>query len=448
MRYGCLRLCTAACAVFALWTSSDAHPILTFTVASHFEPMKGGDVLQGPQHPSDETFPLIVTLGHQYLSIDAKGTRTIYDFEHSRLYELNLTGRTFEEFSLYSNIGFRVLEFRNRLNLGKALTAGGVKTLKTETPLLEQLFSLLDDQSHSVIEAKHSGTETIYLWQKHRLASVSNRVTRLAPDYQAEYWRFLRYYAGGHPQIFEALKPLSGVPEAVTLELVNLNIETRKIVLQNLASVPDQAFSLDGFTRATPQREPYLTLALVAADAPRQLAERMATARRDRDLAFSQGRYLDSLLAFQESFLSTGFADKEWLLSARDHLNRDVGSMKLAGALANKDPAQAQAAADTLASLRAGATVHADVIDIFEGNARLGLNQGKQGVDLLLSAVKTDPYITGVWHDLAEFYYRSFEMQEAWACMDAARRIAPEDPMAKAFNDVEQALRSRNPEFF
>jgi hypothetical protein len=32
--------------------------------------------------------------------------------------------------------------------------------------------------------------------------------------------------------------------------------------------------------------------------------------------------------------------------------------------------------------------------------------------------------------------------------MDAARRIAPDDPMSKTFNDVELALRSRNPEFF
>ena len=154
------------------------------------------------------------------------------------------------------------------------------------------------------------------------------------------------------------------------------------------------------------------------------------------------------MLAFQESFLSTGFADKEWLLSARDHLTRDIGSMKLTSALANKDPVQAQAAADALASLRAAATMHTDVIDIFEGNARLGLNQSSRGVGLLLAAVKTDPYITGAWHDLADFYYRSFDMQKAWACMDVARHIAPDDPMAKAFNDVEQALRSRNPEFF
>ena len=383
MRCSCLRLCTAACAVLGLWASSHAHPILTFIVTSHVE--------QPQRTPSDETFPLIVTLGHEYLSVDAQGNRTIYDFEHSRLYELNLAGHTFNEFSLYSNIGFRVLEFHNRLTLGKGLTAGGVKTPKTETPLLEQLFSLLDDQSHSAIVAKHSGAETVYQWQKHRLASVSNRVAELAPEYQAEYWRFLRYYAGGHPRIFEALKPLSGVPEVVTFELVNFNTETRTMVLQNLASTPDQAFSLDGFTRAAPQQEPYLTLALVAADAPRRLADRMTATRQDRDLAFSQGRYLDSLLAFQESFLSTGFADKEWLLSARDHLTRDIGSMKLTSALANKDPLQAQVAADALASLRAAATIHTDVIDIFEGNARLGLNQSSRGVGLLLAAVKTDP---------------------------------------------------------
>jgi hypothetical protein len=430
------------------WTGSYAHPVLTFSVTSNVEPMKGVEAQKDPkQRPSHETFPLTVTLGHQYLSVDAKGTRTIYDFERFRLYELNLADRSFDEFSLYSDIGFRVLEFRNRLGLGRALTAGGVKTLKTETPLLEQLFSLLD-QSHTTIEAKHSGTQTVYQWQSHILASVSDRVRLLPPEYQAEYWRFLRYYAGGHPQIFEALKPLTGVPEAISFVLTNFHTETRTMVLQSLTVMPDQPFSLAGFTRAAPQQEPYVTLALVAPDAPRQLEDRLAAARKDRDLAFSQGRYLDSMLAFQESFLSTGVAEIEWVKAAKDQLNRDANTMRLTGALANKDPLQAQAAADALASLRAAATAHTDVIDIFEGNARFGLNQGKQGLQLLLSALKADPYLTGAWHDLADLYYRAFEMQEAWASMDAARRIAPDDPMVKTFNDLEQALRSRNPEFF
>jgi hypothetical protein len=302
------RFFAAACTALVCWTTSYAHPVLTFSVTSSIEPIKGVEAQKGaPQRASHETFPLIVTLGHQYLSVDAKDTRTIYDFEHFRLYQLNLADRSFHEFSLYADIGFRVLEFRNRLGLGRALTAGGVKTLNTETPLLEQLFSLPDGQSHAEIEARHSGTQTVYQWQTHTLASVSDRVRPLPSDYQAEYWRFLRYYAGGHPQIFEASKPLSGVPEVTSFVLTNFHTETRTMVLQNLAVMPDQPFSLEGFTRAAPQQEPYVTLGLVAPDAPRQLEERLAGARKDRDLAFAQGRYLDSMLAFPRVVAIDGY---------------------------------------------------------------------------------------------------------------------------------------------
>jgi len=52
-----------------------AHPVLTFIVTSHIEVSKGP-----PQPPTDETFPLIVTLGHRFLMVEANDTRTIYEF--------------------------------------------------------------------------------------------------------------------------------------------------------------------------------------------------------------------------------------------------------------------------------------------------------------------------------------------------------------------------------
>jgi hypothetical protein len=95
------------------------------------------------------------------------------------------------------------------------------------------------------------------------------------------------------------------------------------------------------------------------------------------------------------------------------------------------------------------APAHVDVVDIFEGNTRLGISgQGKQGDELLLAALRADPYIAGAWHDLADRYYRTFRMEEAWSCMDAARRIAPSHPMLKSIEGLEQALRTRNPGYF
>jgi hypothetical protein len=233
-------------------------------VASHTEPAPNQS-----QKATDETFPLVVTLGHQFLSTEAKNTRTIYDFERNRIRRLDLQTRTFVDDSLYTDIAFRVLEFHNRMVLGKAMRAANVKgTSFDHVALVENLFSLLDDDSNTLLDTVKVGAGTEYRSEKHTLLSVSDRVLDLPADYRSEYWRFFRYYAGGHPKILASLLPLKGVPEKTTIVLSNMKIETRTMTLQKLAITADTPYSLEGFTLTMPDREPYTTLKLLGTDAP------------------------------------------------------------------------------------------------------------------------------------------------------------------------------------
>lgn len=72
----------------------------------------------------------------------------------------------------------------------------------------------------------------------------------------------------------------------------------------------------------------------------------------------------------------------------------------------------------------------------------------EQGRQLLLDALRVNPYLTGAWHDLGNVYYRSFRMPEAWICWDVGRRISPSDPMMKEVDQLELLLRTKNPQFF
>jgi len=153
-------------------------------------------------------------------------------------------------------------------------------------------------------------------------------------------------------------------------------------------------------------------------------------------------------LANDEAMLSLGDADRQWLVGAREHLVNDGPTRKLIGALSARDAAAAKQAAEDLHSLRDLNPRYTDVIDIFEGNTLLTLKQGDDGAKLLLSALAANPYLTGAWHDLGDYYYRAFRMQEAWACLDAARRIQPQNPMLQPVYKLEEALRQRNPDFF
>jgi hypothetical protein len=432
-------------ALLAHSTLLPAHAVLTFQVASHTEPAPNQS-----QKATDEAFPLVVTLGHQFLSTEAKGTRTIYDFERNRIRRLDLQSRTFVDNSLYTDIAFRVLEFRNRMALGKAMRAANVKGTSFEhVALVENLFSLLDDDSNTIVDAVKIGGATDYRWEKQTLLSVSDRVLDLPADYRSEYWRFFRYYAGGHPKILASLLPLTGVPEKTTIVLSNMKIETRTMTLQKLAMTADTPYSLEGFTLTMPDREPYTTLKLLGADAPHELQARVAAALQDRDSAYAKGKYLDAFLATIEIYLSAGQMDAEWLRAAGAQMSGDAQVLKVQRALGKHDPSESPRIADDLAALRSLAPAHVDVVDIFEGNTRLGISdQGKQGEELLLAALRADPYIAGAWHDLADRYYRTFRMEEAWSCMDAARRIAPNHPMLRSIDELEQALRTRNPGYF
>jgi len=420
-----------------------AHPVLTFVVTSHIEVSKGP-----PQAPTDETFPLIVTLGHRFLTVEAKDVRTIYDFDRNRIFELDLRKKTYQDVSLYSNIGFRVLEFYNRTHLGNAIRAAQTETPIMQPALVEHLFSLTDDDSQTVIDNTSQNGETAFLWRQHILMTVSSKTEKLPAAHQAEYWRFMRYYAGGHPEIYASLSLVKGVPKKITVVRTDQNTETRIMTLTGIATPADAGYALDGFMLSMPDREPYTTLKLVAADAAAQVKTRAAEALSDRDSAMSQGRYLDALLANYEVYFSTGGQDLAWMRSSGDRLKTDSGVLELAGALSRHDAAQLPAAADELSSLRTAASARREIIDVFEGNVRLEMGQAGQGESLLLGAARKNPYLTSVWHDLADYYYRSFRMPEAWSCMDAARRVAPDHPILKPLNDLERTLRGKNPEFF
>jgi hypothetical protein len=421
----------------------NAHPTLTFVVSSQMAPLKNQ-----PGKPTGEAYLLVVVLGHQYLTVEIKGKRNVYDFAKNRLLVLDLQNNTYEDYSLFSDIGFRVLEFHNRLMLGSALRSERVPAPAMNIAAVENLFSLLDDKAGTEVTSGKVGRETVFQANKQELVRVSDTARALPAGYQTDYWRFIRYYAGGHPKVLATLGTIEGIPEKIMFVLSNLKLETRTLTLQTIETAPDAPYSLHGFTLAMPDREPFKMVQEVGLDAPTQLTLRVTAALKERDLAFAAGRYLDAMLANDEAMLSTGDGNREWLMGARDQLINDGPTKKLVGALSPHDGPSTKQAAEDLHDLRDAVRKYLDVIDIFEGNTLLALKQGPDGEKLLLSALILNPYITGAWHDLGDYYYRSFRMREAWACMDVARRIAPSDPMLQEINKLEQALRDRNPGFF
>jgi hypothetical protein len=423
-----------------------AHPVLTFDEQIVTKsPAKGA---KGPK-PGTEQFPVSVTLGRKYLSVDAQNTRHIYDFERRRVYHVNLKDKTFEDGSLYSVLGFRALELQNRLYIGSVLGAAKVATDAQAPALAEHLLSLTAPDQNTVIETADANGTTTYRWKDKELLSVSDKTQPLTPAYQPDYWRYLRYTIGGHPKIYADLGKRSGVPEVLRALQPDAGEKSITLRLKGVTNPPDAPYSLDGFTLTTPKREPYVTLQKIGRDGATSLATRAAAAKRDRDAAAAAGNMLEAALAHFTYALSTGDSGRDWLTQTRDKVQADADASALAASLSVKNAEEADKAVKTLSALRAKTqSQYAYLLDVFAANHQLALRHTTEARQLFLAALAVNPYLTSAWFDLGKLYFGTYETDAAWACWDAARALSPDHPFGKNVETMEREMVTDHPELF
>ncbi len=426
---------------------SHAHPVLAFVEQTVTSPAK-----DSKEKPTREEFPVTVVLGDHYVSTESQGTRRILDFEHRRLYRLDLNAHTFEDDSLFIVFGFNAMELQNRIAMNRMLLAAKLNdAAESNTPaLMEHLFSLRADGQNTVIDSAHSGDATVYRFKTTELLSISDKSRPLPAGSQAQYWRWLRYTAGGHPQIYADLEKRTGVPEL--LRVSRWQKPADQIVTLRLTSVTNAAdapYSLAGFTRAPAKEEPFLTLEKVGRDSSAKLAAVADATQRDRDTAMAQGKMLDAMLANFAYMLSTGDNDPTWLVHVKDQVSADADARALAGALNASSAEQAEAAVKTLTALQDKSTSsYAYLLSVFAANHEIALKHGKHAQELFLAALSRNPYLTGAWIDLGQFYYVSFNTREAWACWDAVRAINSSYAQGKQVDAMEAKMVADHPEFF
>lgn len=427
-----------------------ASTVLTFEVASHTETPKGATQVKGEAKPADANYALTVALGGDTMQIVEPDKQRRYDFKSGRIYQLDTLKKTYADISLYTVIGFDVEEFPNRMMLGKMLAAGKIKANPMAPALTENLMSLSDPANATVIDRSTKGDETTYSWSGQTLATVSQHAREAPAPVMRQYLRFLRYETGGHPQILAAIERGHGIPERLTVVRTNMGIETRTLTLQSIEERPDPVFSLDGYSRDIPSGEPFVTLKRLSASPAADLEAHAGVLRQERDAAATGGHIFDAMLTNLALMLSTGDEAEAgaWFAAHHDEISANTDAQSLMKSLNPHDAASANVAADTLAKLRQTAGPHGYVVNIFEANTRLSLQQGAKAQELFLAALTADPTITGAWIDLGTAYYRDYEVGAAWACWDAARDLRPTHHMLKAVDDREQKLRSDHPEFF
>lgn len=375
-----------------------ADPALTFSVTSKHVPDSRSKAEPAPKTTVEE-FPLTVTLGQHYPVLERHGHRTVFDFEHRRLYEIDVGAQTYRDSSLFTDIGFRVAASRNRLTLGTQLAAGGLKNNPMQPALIEHLLSLSADSEHTVVDGVAHRDERVFSWKGREFLAVSTASSPLAADYQAACWRFLRYYATG------------------------LTLETAA------------------------HGDPYGRIAALARDGATMIPGRIAPALSDRDAAFGEGRYLDSMLRHFEASIEDGRVARDWMAAHREQPSADPESGRFAGAPRPSRGDESEAAVNAMEELKRAEPAQRYLLDVFEGNTLSRLGRRGEAVTHLLSALHSNPYLVGAWFDIGGAYYATFQPVEAGACWDAARADRPAHPFRAVPDKLEQRLLHDHPEF-
>ncbi len=405
-----------------------------------------------PQQPETETTPLHLTLGEGYFSFQDDQRQQICDFSKRVIYDIHLKAGTYTERSLYSDVGFRVYELKNRMMIGEVLDiAEAAKSQKISygRVLVEHLFSLPAEGDPVALTPDQNDTQTVYAWQGKPLAQISRDVVEVDPTHRDAFIRFLRYFSQGHPQILEHLNALTGIPSQLTVTQHNMGrIQSKSLTYRSHKVTPSQPYNLEGLEETQPKGDLTQLLAQAPPAGPDAINHAAQQVLADADAAFTNGQHLDAMLAYLEYTLMTGQDMHDWLEPKRDQLVADPHVVTLMSALKAKSKNGAKQTIQALSQLKETAQSHEHVLLIFEANTHTSLGHPGKSIPLFHQALLANPLIVGAWKDLGDLYRITYQMPDAWRCWDHARTILPTHRMLTDLNHFEDWLVANHPGFF
>ncbi len=424
-----------------------ANTELTVKFERSSSPVKGLQMQSGEKPPASQTVHL--TLGKRWIEWADGSNRGVYDFAKRVIIGVDPQTHHLVEVSMYAAFSGRDAELENRMMLGRALEAGKVESNPMSPTLAEHQLSLRRDAKRvSGIERKSSDGEQRYLWQGKELFAYSTKLVPLAAADRDLYIRYIRYTAGGHPEILDDLQKLDGIPKWVRYSDPMLGAVLRLEVLEN-RKTPDADYVLPPLEKA-PMKNPGAAAAAarVASSTPESRAAFAARILASANEAAGMGRPLQAMLGYIELQLMIGGEMPPDFNKRAESITHDGNVRALTGAFQAASEAQARASVATLQGLAALAGDKAYVLGIFRANMESSLGNREAATSLLVAALTKNPFITGVWKDLGDSLDTGYDAVDTWRCYETARIIAPGHKLLDGIARGEAAMVKEHPEYF
>ncbi len=393
-----------------------------------------------------------VEIGDNFISVAKNNFKSIYDFENKRIYTLDLSQKRYSEKSLFSDIGFREYEFKNRLMLGQALAAGDVKDNPMLPILSEHLFSLQQKDKKSKITQTTQEKTIDFAADGKALLSYSRKGYPVSRKDKEMFVKFFRYGYAGHPQVLDKILSDNIIPDFIRIHRYNMRSEVYQLSISRPKATPDRSFSLKGYASGAwkEDKDPLFNHISKLQNSNTINLEKHLEMLLDNAVSyFKEGNYLDTMLAYSEYNLASGLpfppVFREQLATLME--SEDV----LQYVLALKGPKTKDEAKKMLAALNVleEKSLHRGyVVKITKANIQTSLGNRPEAKKLFLEVITASPHITGVYINLGKLLFDEYNAVMAWQCWDMARKIAPEHPMLTNVTAHELRLEKTYPEFF
>ena len=451
------RCLTAILMMLWLWLlpSHASAAALRLTYDMHTEVERQKD--EGSQEQAEVTTEksdekLVITLMPQQVWMDMDGGRTIVDLAAKRLRNLSREDNTYQDLPLDAMVAYRVAELQNRIFIQGALSAAGIQEKGASLFDLETEFGILwDHDSRGLergevkVEKTESGIRLLHEGVEASSCEFSSLTSKLMQPW-------LVYGCRLHPRMLETLLESGRVPERLVYRS-NGMFEKRVVSLTLTGSeeIQDPGEALPEGAKKHVDETNELSKLQHQIQTGENLPPRITPEQTDAFVtsAINESRWLDAALALLEISLQDGVKDQsQRMREVLDKAGDDPALKAWTQAVSMQGPEQAGPALKLLDSIDTQGLEKAYMLDIIRANLNTAAGRHEKVVPLFMSVLQQNPYITGVWFDLGQYYYQQFEIPTAWNCIDTARTIQPDHPMLANFDAFVQRLRVDFPHFY
>jgi tetratricopeptide (TPR) repeat protein len=158
--------------------------------------------------------------------------------------------------------------------------------------------------------------------------------------------------------------------------------------------------------------------------------------------------YLDAMLVSVEFYLMSGQQTINALQTIKPFIETDPQLLAYLSGLDVSSKAAARLSMIELAEIDRTNLFRQHILDVALADTFKETLKYKAAEELYIKALQQNPYMTGVWVNLGDLYYRTMRMEKAWNCWNAAFALQSDHPALDPIKDRNTLLSDGFPEYF